>query len=196
MRAIERIGIFGNQEGMLIVMNKLFRPLVAALAAACLLSGCAMAPPLAAPALTLPLVALNDFHGHLEASKFTYKPTAGAAAVSVQAGGIDTLAAALQAWRAQDPDLLLVAAGDLIGGSPALSSMWADEPSLTALDMLGLRLSSAGNHEFDNGRKELLRQQHGGCDSNRPDKACKFAPQFNGAHFTYLAANVIDDASG
>lgn len=152
-------------------------------------------PPLQPP-LVVNLVALNDFHGHLEASKFTYAPTPGAALVSVQAGGIGTLAAALQAWRAEDPELLLVAAGDLIGGTPALSSMWADEPALTALDMLGLRVSSAGNHEFDNGYKELLRQQHGGCNSNRPDKACKYAPDFGGTRFVYLAANVIDKKTG
>lgn len=176
-------------------MKTPFYRFLAALAAAGLVSGCALAPP-ASDAVMVNLVALNDFHGHLEASKFTYTPAPGAAPVSVQAGGIDTLAAALQAWRARDPDLLLVAAGDLIGGSPALSSMWADEPSLTALDMLGLRLSSAGNHEFDNGRKELLRQQHGGCASNRPDKACKFTPQFGGVHFSYLAANVIETDSG
>jgi 5'-nucleotidase len=165
--------------------------------AALLSAGCATRPA-AQPGqlIDIELVALNDFHGHLEPTKFTYTPKAGAASVSVQAGGIATLAGALQAWRKQDRDLLFVAAGDLVGGTPAISAMWADEPSITALDMIGLLASSAGNHEFDNGRKELLRQQHGGCDSNRPDKACKFTPYFNGAKFTYLAANVIDNATG
>ncbi len=169
------------------------RPFCAALAAAFVLTGCATPP--SAP-IDINLVALNDFHGHLEASKFTYAPTPGAQLVSVQAGGIGTLAAALQAWRAQDRDLLFVAAGDLVGGSPALSAMWADEPTVTALDMLGLQVSSVGNHEFDQGRKELLRQQHGGCDSPRSDKACKFTPNFGGAHYAYVAANVIDKRTG
>ena len=43
---------------------------------------------------------------------------------------------------------------------------------------------------------ELLRQQHGGCESNRPEKACKLDPNYRGASFTYLAANVIDKATG
>ena len=164
-----------------------------ALSTSVLMSACVTPP--AAP-IDINLVAMNDFHGHLEASKFTYAPKPGAASVSVQAGGVSTLASALRAWRAEDPNLLFVAAGDLVGGSPAMSSMWADEPSLTALDMLGLNVTSVGNHEFDHGRKELLRQQHGGCDSSRPDKACKFTPYFNGAKFTYLAANVIDNSTG
>jgi 5'-nucleotidase len=156
-------------------------------------SGCATRP--AAP-LELNLVALNDFHGNLEAGKFSYTGAAGNQRATIQAGGIDTIAAALQAWRIEDKDLMLVGAGDLIGASPALSSMWADEPSITAMNMLGMRASAVGNHEFDGGRAELLRQQNGGCSSTRPDKACKLAADFSGARFTYLAANVIDSATG
>lgn len=172
-------------------MKNLLRPLYAAFAAALLLSGCATRP---ADPLELNVVALNDFHGHLEASKFTY--TANGQPTSLKAGGIDTIAAALQAWRAEDKELMFVGAGDLIGASPAMSAMWADEPSLSALSMLGMRASSAGNHEFDQGRAELLRQQHGGCKSHRADKACKLNPDFRGASFTYLAANVVDKATG
>lgn len=174
-------------------MKMTLRPLYGALLAASLLAGCATRP--TAP-LVLNLVALNDFHGHLEASKFIPAMGPGQKAEPVQAGGIDTIGAALQAWRRDDKELLFVAAGDLIGGSPAMSSMWADEPTLTALGMLGMNASAAGNHEFDQGRAELLRQQHGGCQSVRADKACKFAPNYAGAKFTYLAANVIDSATG
>jgi 5'-nucleotidase len=172
-----------------------FRPIfsASALALALTLAGCATRT--AAP-LELNLVGINDFHGHLEASKFTYTDARTKKEVSLQAGGIDNLGAALQAFRREDSELLLVGAGDLVGGSPAMSSMWADEPSIVALGMLGLRYSSVGNHEFDQGRLELLRQQNGGCVSRRPDKACKLAPDFGGAKFTYLAANVVDSVTG
>ena len=160
-------------------------------AAALVLSGCATQAP-----VDINLVALNDFHGHLDAESFSYTSVRDKTPQQVTAGGIATLGAALQAWRAKDKDLLLVGAGDLVGASPALSSMWADEPSIAAMNLLGLRVSSVGNHEFDPGRLELLRQQNGGCVSPRPDKACKFAPAYDGARFTYLAANVIDSASG
>ena len=163
--------------------------LVLALAAA----GCATAP---REPITLNLVAINDFHGNLEPSKYTYTDAATGKSETLRAGGIEALSGALAAWRREDQDLLFIGAGDLIGASPALSSMWADEPSIEAMNLLGLRVSSVGNHEFDQGRKELLRQQHGGCDSPRPNKACKLAPDFKGARFTYLAANVLDKATG
>jgi 5'-nucleotidase len=162
------------------------------------LAGCATpgSGPAAGSPVEINLVALNDFHGNLEASKYTYHSAATGKSETIRAGGIDTLGAALQAWRREDKDLLFVAAGDLIGASPAMSSMWADEPAIAAMNMLGLSVSSLGNHEFDPGRKELLRQQHGGCDSPRPGKACQLAPTFDGAKYAYLAANVIDSATG
>ena len=168
-----------------------FSPRIFALSAAlCVLGGCATMP--SSPLAHINLVALNDLHGHLEADKFTYAGVGDTSQKTVQAGGIDTLAAALQAWRRDDPELLLVGAGDMIGASPALSAMWADEPTIGALDLLGLSVTSVGNHEFDQGRSELLRQQKGGCASPRPDKACKFDSRYDGAKFHYVAANVID----
>jgi len=189
-------------------MNKTSLSLISA--AFAILAGCAPvapttvgggpAPAMAASAARAPLeinlVALNDFHGHLESSKFVYKSVAEPREKTITAGGIDNLAAALQAYRAEDKDLLFVGAGDLVGASPAMSSMWADEPSLAALGMLGMDISSVGNHEFDQGKLELLRKQKGGCVSSLPAKACKFEPQFKGAAFTYLAANVTDSATG
>ncbi len=174
-------------------MTTLLRPLYAALAAACLLTGCATRP---ADPIQINLVGMNDFHGHLDATKFEYTSAQQARAQSHLAGGVDNIAAALQAWRKTDPDLLVVGAGDLIGASPAMSAMWADEPSLQALTMAGLFASSVGNHEFDKGRAELLRQQNGGCVSIQQDKACQFSGSFKGAGFSYLAANVLDSATG
>ena len=160
---------------------------------ALLAAGCATAPQ---GLTTLNLVAINDFHGNLEPSKYTYTSAVSGKTETLRAGGIEALSGALAAWRREDKDLLFIGAGDLIGASPALSSMWADEPSIEAMNLLGLRLSSVGNHEFDAGRKELLRQQAGGCDSPRPAKACKLMPDYRGARFTYLAANVLDSATG
>jgi 5'-nucleotidase len=160
-------------------MKPFLRPLVLAT----LLAGCAAQRPDSQVELTL--VGLNDLHGHLEASRFEDR----------KAGGIDAVAATLQAWRREDPELMLVGAGDMIGASPAMSAMFADEPTIKALNLVGMRATSVGNHEFDNGRVELLRQAKGGCaDSPRPDKACKLGPH-EGAKFSYLAANVIDTRS-
>ena len=169
------------------------RPFALVLGAALLLSGCASAP---VRPIEINLVALNDFHGNLEPSKYTYTPPGSTQPRTIQAGGIDVLKGALDTFRKDDPDLLFVAAGDLVGASPAASSMFADEPSIEALNRMGLVASSLGNHEFDQGPKELLRQQHGGCDSPRPAKACRLSPDFKGAGFTWLAANVVDAQTG
>ena len=171
------------------------RTLVSGVALA-LLCGCAGTPTTPARPLEINLVALNDFHGNLEPSKYTYTPPGSTQPRTIQAGGIDVLKGALDTFRKDDPDLLFVAAGDLVGASPAASSMFADEPSIEALNRMGLVASSLGNHEFDQGPKELLRQQHGGCDSPRPAKACRFSPDFKGAGFTYLASNVVDAQTG
>lgn len=174
-------------------MTTFFRPLGTAFAAACLLTACATRAP--AP-VDINLVGLNDFHGHLDATKVEYAAPGEGAPRARLAGGVDNIAAALQAWRKEDRDLLFVGAGDLVGASPAMSSLWADEPSIEALTMAGLYASAVGNHEFDQGRAELLRQQNGGCASVRPAKACQFGPAFKGAGYTYLAANVLDTATG
>ena len=155
------------------------------LAMAALLAGCATQR--SHDRVELTLVGLNDLHGNLEASSFE----------KGKAGGIDALAATLQAWRKDDPDLLLVGAGDMVGASPAMSAMFADEPTIQALGLMGMRATSVGNHEFDNGKVELLRQARGGCaNSPRPEKACQFNPAWEGARFSYLAANVIDAQTG
>lgn len=190
-------------------MNLSLRPVAAIVLAASLaasLSACStrLPAPSAAPVsasvgtsnlVQIELVTLNDFHGNLEPSKYVWDSVKGGGPRTIEAGGIDTIGAALQAWRRDDPQLLLVGAGDLVGASPAISSMWADEPTIGAMNLLGLRASSVGNHEFDAGRVELLRQQMGGCKSPRAYKACKYAPDFGGAKFSYLAANVIDTAT-
>ena len=93
------------------------------LALALALAGCATTPP---ASIDINLVALNDFHGNLEPSKFTFTPPGVSTPVTMQAGGAGAMSGALAAWRREDPNLVFVAAGDLVGASPGMSSMWAD----------------------------------------------------------------------
>ena len=133
------------------------------------------------------LLAFNDYHGHLEAT------TPGSINGTV-AGGAEYLAAKLAELRAGKKFSLTVAAGDLIGGSPAFSGLFHDEPSVESLNAMGLDVSSVGNHEFDEGVMELLRMQNGGC---HPSDGCYFpdAP-YAGADFQWLAANVVNETTG
>jgi 5'-nucleotidase len=132
----------------------------------------------------LQLLAFNDYHGHLQAS--TPGNVAGAAA-----GGSEYLAAMLAQLREGHKYSLTVAAGDLIGGSPAFSGLFHDEPSVESLNAMGLDVSSVGNHEFDEGVTELLRMQNGGC---HPVDGCYFPDEpYPGANFQWLAANVVNE---
>ena len=152
------------------------------------LAACAGSPPpqhAATAPVHVQLLALNDFHGNLEPPSGTVRLPDG----TVPAGGGAWLAAHVAKLRAEEPDTLVVGAGDLIGASPLPSALTHDEPSIAVMDALGLDVSSVGNHEFDEGADELLRLQRGGCRADDPQ--CK-PPGFPGAHFTYLAANVSD----
>ena len=137
--------------------------------------------------VNLQLLAFNDYHGHLEAN------TPGAVD-GVAAGGSEYLSAKLSELRQGNKYSLTVAAGDLIGGSPAFSGLFHDEPSVESLNAMQLDVSGVGNHEFDEGVTELLRMQNGGC---HPVDGCYFPDQpFPGADFKWLAANVVNETTG
>ena len=130
------------------------------------------------------LLAINDFHGNLQ-------PPSGSGGVigTTPAGGVEFLATHIKTLHATNPERTLeVAAGDLIGGSPLISAAFHDEPTIEAMNAIGLDISAVGNHEFDEGVDELLRIQNGGC---HPVDGCQDGDGYDGAAFQYLAANVV-----
>jgi 5'-nucleotidase len=134
------------------------------------------------------LLGINDFHGNLE-------PPAGSSGRvgTIPAGGAAYLATHLRELRQGHKNTLTVAAGDLIGASPLLSALFHDEPTIEAMNDMGLQIASVGNHEFDEGATELLRMQNGGC---HPTDGCQGGHTFQGADFRYLSANVVDRQTG
>jgi len=161
--------------------------LVAGLTAVTTTNATADRPRNAPPPVVVQLLAFNDYHGHLEAD------TPGDVE-SVPAGGSEYLATHLARLREGNRHSLTVAAGDLIGGSPFLSGLFHDEPSVESLNAMELDVSSVGNHEFDEGVDELLRMQNGGC---HPEDGCYFEDEpYAGADFDWLAANVTNDETG
>ena len=131
------------------------------------------------------ILAINDFHGALE------PPIGGNGRIDSQdAGGIEYLTTHLARLRDTNPNTLTVAAGDNIGATPLLSSLFHDEASVDALNLAGLQLSALGNHDLDEGWWELYRIQKGGC---HPVDGCQDGTPFAGAAFSYLAANVTLD---
>lgn len=165
------------------------RPVYVLMLAAMLL---AMAFPVAAAprgdTVEVQILALNDFHGNLE-------PPAGSSGRigTINAGGVEYLATHIDNLRAQNPNTVVVSAGDLIGASPLISALFHDEPTIEAFNLIGLDYNAVGNHEFDEGAAELLRMQNGGC---HPTDGCLDGDGFAGADFQFLAANVVNTDSG
>ena len=164
------------------------------------LAACALAlaalPCSAQTAAPVELRILNDFHGNLRPPPGGIRigdPEDASRKVTVTAGGAEYMATLVKQLREGHRNTIFVAAGDLIGASPFLSAMFHDEPSIEALSMMGLAISSVGNHEFDEGKAELLRMQNGGC---HPDDGCRGPHRFSGATFHYLAASTIETATG
>jgi len=134
------------------------------------------------------LLSINDFHGNLE-------PPAGSSGRigTINAGGAEYLATHVRALEATNPNTVVVSAGDLIGASPLLSALFHDEPSIEAMNLIGLDFNAVGNHEFDEGAAELIRMQEGGC---HPVDGCLDGDDFAGADFRFLAANVVREDNG
>jgi 5'-nucleotidase len=139
----------------------------------------------------LRILAVNDFHGYLQPPPGGIRiadPADKAKKITVPAGGAEHMASLVRELRADHKNNIFVAAGDLIGASPFLSAMFHDEPTIEAMSMMGLELASVGNHEFDEGKDELLRMQNGGC---HPVDHCLGPHPFAGAKFHYLAASTF-----
>ncbi|HJU77764.1 MAG TPA: metallophosphoesterase, partial [Sphingomicrobium sp.] len=166
-------------------------------AAAVALAGCASVPPASKPttaAISAPIevqiLAINDFHGNLEPPKNFIDAGTPEAPVRVPAGGVAHLATAAKSLRGGQRHSVTVSAGDIIGGSPLVSALFLDEPTIEAMEEVGVEYNAVGNHEFDKGSAELLRMQRGGCDKHTTKQPCKIEA-FDGADFRFLAANVI-----
>jgi 5'-nucleotidase len=57
--------------------------------------------------------------------------------------------------RGQNPNTLFLSAGDNIGASTFVSAIDKDNPTIDALNLMGLDASAVGNHEFDKGFADL-----------------------------------------
>ena len=174
-------------------MNPLLRPILAlAIMMAFAASSLAQSP---AP-IDLRMLAINDFHGYLRPPPggiTIADPEDKTKKITVAAGGAEHMATLVRELRDGRKNTIFVAAGDLIGASPFLSAMFHDEPTVEALSMMGLNISSVGNHEFDEGKDELLRMQNGGC---HPVDKCQGPHAFAGAKFRYLAASTFEKTTG
>ena len=124
-------------------MKRLSRAALAIVTTAAV-SASAFAPASAqAATVELNILGVTDFHGHI--AQDLSKGEMGAAG----------LACYVESERAANPNTSFITVGDNIGGSPFVSSILKDAPTLTALSTIGVDASALGNHEFDAGYEDL-----------------------------------------
>ena len=116
------------------------------------------------------ILGTNDFHGRI-----ANDPNSAAAGAAVMAG-------AVKQFKEANPDTVFAAAGDLIGASTFESFIDKDKPTIDALNSAGLDVSSAGNHEFDQGYHDLIDRVMAPYDPITNPKG--------GAAWQYIAANL------
>ena len=113
--------------------------------------------------LHLNLLAVNDFHGRINANTVKWAGTVEQLTKDAATAGADKT--------------LLVGAGDLIGASEFASAVQNDQPTIDMFNALGLDASAVGNHEFDKGWADLRDRVIGAAGSRN-------------AQWDYLGANV------
>jgi len=174
---------------------------------ALLLASCAQTPKKlvliaanASPTVEFKLIAFNDFHGNLKTPSLRIPVADSSQSTGIRfenAGGVEQFAAVVAGLKAKNPNNVVVSAGDMVGATPLLSALFNDEPTIEAMNLVGLDFHAVGNHEFDYGVAHLQRLKNGGCaidsKTNQPD--CKGRAPYQGASFEFLAANVVVDAT-
>ena len=119
---------------------------------------------------TVQILGINDFHGHILPDAFS------------QNAGAAVLAGAVDALRAENPNTVFAAAGDLIGASTFESFVAQDKPTIDVLNAMGLDVSAVGNHEFDQGYADLTERVMAPYDP--------VTNPYGGATWQYIGANV------
>ncbi|WP_031511588.1 bifunctional metallophosphatase/5'-nucleotidase [Corynebacterium glutamicum] len=148
-------------------MKRLSRAALAVVATTAVSFGALAVPAFADEAnnVELNILGVTDFHGHIEQKLGSGEM------------GASGVACYVDAERAANPNTSFITVGDNIGGSPFVSSILKDEPTLQALSAIGVDASALGNHEFDQGYSDLVnRVSLDGTGS---------------AKFPYLGANVV-----
>ncbi|NUT94459.1 MAG: bifunctional metallophosphatase/5'-nucleotidase [Saccharothrix sp.] len=133
------------------------------------------------------LIGINDLHGNIEPPSGSSGRVTLSDGTQVTAGGAAYNATHIKNLQAQVRNSVIVGQGDLIGASPIVSALFHDEPTIEVLNSVGMDATAAGNHEFDEGYRELQRMQRGGC---HPVDGCQFRESYDGANFPILGANV------
>ena len=146
------------------------------------------------------ILAINDFHGQLPKGQTMNKRQTGSAPV------LASYLKSAMAYGNADGTIIALP-GDIVGASPPQSGLLSDEPSLlffnefanpSCMGKIGEdygcnMVATPGNHEFDRGTVELLRQVYGG---NGNSSITHLVDPYPGSRSSYTCANVVWKENG
>jgi 5'-nucleotidase len=92
----------------------------------------------------------NDVHSHID-------PFPASDSRNPNKGGVARRAAIIEKIRAENPNVLLLDAGDILQGTPYFN-YYGGELEFKLMSMMKYDLATIGNHDFDNGIEGLLAQ--------------------------------------
>ena len=92
-------------------------------------------------------------------------------------GGAAELSTYFQMERLDNPNTVVVTAGDAYGGSPPLSNFFDEIPAVVSMNLMGFDFDTFGNHNFDRGVEHLQQM-------------------IDIAEFQYVSANLTNVESG
>ena len=153
------------------------------------LSGCRAetkkpeAEPPAEGDLWISVAVTNDIHGYLMPQPHAL-PAEGGGQHKYTIGGVEWLAGYLEILKVRDP-VLLLDAGDMFQGT-LISNSVNGASVVAAMNYLGYAATAVGNHEFDFGKEP----------EDNPDPFSALKARAAEARFPFLAANILDRATG
>ncbi|MEV5596272.1 bifunctional metallophosphatase/5'-nucleotidase [Streptomyces sp. NPDC052496] len=146
------------------------------------------------------LLNITDLHGYLQAAPASNAVITGAGGKKYTVGGVAYMATHLERLRAGRANSLFFAPGDLFSGWEFPAESLADEPTIEALNRMGMDFASAGNHEFDKSPAFLSQHMVDGISYPTVDWDNSFVDstgqRFHGADFAYYGANTVWAATG
>ena len=104
------------------------------------------------------ILSLSDYHGRIvpESEAADNLSGAGTSNPSFSISGAAYLKPWMDRYRAEAPGgSIFVTAGDSVGATQPISNFFGDEPTIDALNMMGLSADTLGNHNFDKGQQYL-----------------------------------------
>ncbi|MFI8273852.1 bifunctional metallophosphatase/5'-nucleotidase [Streptomyces sp. NPDC085929] len=141
------------------------------------------------------LLNITDLHGYLQAAPGSNATISGNGGRTYAVGGVAYMAAHLARLRSGRLNSLFFTPGDSFSGWEFDAAAFADEPTVEALNRMGLDFATAGNHEFDKSPAFLQRHMEQGVPFSVEGRDATFTDssgaRFHGSGFRYYSANVV-----